>query len=85
MLFLPAKSLGVERVEVPALDVSGHQLYRGQPELVLTQEEDGYFEELILGHHELTTMIRSIIDHQDSILPPVGFHLVQVIAQLDQE
>ena len=30
-------------------------------------------------------MVRSIIDHDDSVLPPVGINLVEVIAKFDQE
>ena len=30
-------------------------------------------------------MVRSIIDHDDSVLPPVGINLVEMIAKFDQE
>jgi hypothetical protein len=80
---LPAKSLGVEWIEVSALNVRKHQFHWSELELVGSQEHYRHFERLILLHDQLTSVVRGVVHHYDSVLSPVIADSVHMVAELD--
>lgn len=75
----------MERIQVVTLDIGEEDLDGCQLEMVRTEKHYWHFQLLQLTRHMSTPVIRSIVQHNDSVPSPSPIPAVQMLTELHDE